>query len=491
MLLQSHLLLLAAATSLVRAQRSSCEALVAPEVFNATVVEFKAHLTQSNISKVCEVNVFLTHHSANDRVRIQHYLPLENWEGRYQGNGGSGLRAGHFDNELAPAAARGFVSGATNAGLPANASDGSLWADDEQLIRNFASLSVHEMTVVGKALAEQFYGSPVRYAYWNGCSTGGRQGYMEAQRYPEDYDGILAGAPAISYTKLRIAQLYPFFVQAAAGEFPPQCVWESFGNASIHACDSLDGAEDGIIGNPTECLDVFNPNSLIDRQFPCHGNTSTITITDKHVDMWRNITAGPLFPDGRRAFHGIAPGTSFRLLARPSPASISSTWVRDFIAGNSSFDLKTIEPGSAHELMALSNELYREVIGTDDPDLTGFRDAGSKMLSWHGWSDESIFANGTIDYRLRVEGEMGGADAVDGFFRLFMAPGVEHCDGGNGAMPSNGMMQLIDWVENGRAPDTLIAKGDKGKTRNLCRFPRNMKYLGKGDIDSAESWGCE
>ncbi|KAM0268244.1 hypothetical protein ACHAQH_010021 [Verticillium albo-atrum] len=460
-------------------------------VENATVVDFNTKLTKSNISEVCEVNVFLTHPGAKDRVRIQHYLPLENWKGRYQGNGGSGLRAGRFDNELAPAAARGFVSGATNAGLPANSSDGSPWANDEQLIRNFASLSVHEMTVVGKALAEQFYGSPVRYAYWNGCSTGGRQGFMEAQRYPEDYDGIFAAAPAINYASLRIAQLYPFFVQADAGEFPPQCIWEAFNNASVQACDELDGAEDGVIGNPTECLEVFEPYTLTGQNYSCNGNISSIIITQKYVDMWRNMTLGPLYPNGTRAFHGIAPGTSFRMLASTSPASISSTWVRDFIMGNSSFDLRNIDPSDAHELLALSNDLYQKVIGTDDSDLSRFRDAGGKLLSWHGWSDESIFANGTIDYRLRVEAKMGGADAVDDFFRLFMAPGVEHCDGGEGAVPNNGMTQLMDWVEKGKAPDRLAAMGNGGKTRNLCRFPKDMKYVGKGDVDAADSWGCE
>ncbi|EGY20215.1 feruloyl esterase B [Verticillium dahliae VdLs.17] len=486
-----HIPLMALAFEVASASNITCESLVAPHVENATVVEFNAHTIRSNISDVCEVNVFLTHNGADDRVRIQHYLPLKNWTGRYQGNGGSGLMAGQFDNEIATAAARGSVSGVTDAGLPANASDGSLWADDEQLIRNFAFLSVHEMTLVGKALAEQFYGTPVRHAYWSGCSTGGRQGYMEAQRYPKDYDGILASAPAINYASLRIAQLYPFFVQAAAGEFAPPCVWENFGNASMKACDRLDGADDGVISNPSECLNIFDPESLIGKQTRCTGDSSSVEITDKHVAMWRNITTGPVFPNGTRAFHGIAPGTSFRKLAQNSPASISSTWVRDFIMRNSSFDLKTIAPSDAHELLTLSNVLFQDVIGTDDPDLSGFRDAGGKLLSWHGWSDESIFANGTIDYRLRVEDKMGGAEAVDDFFRLFMAPGVEHCGGGSGAVPSEEMAQLIDWVEHGKTPEVLVAKGSTGQGRNLCLFPKNIKFTWIGDIDDAENWSCE
>jgi feruloyl esterase len=162
------------------------------------VVSFSAVHKPAAVTPHCAIDVYLTHGEAVDKVLITTWLPMEGWTGRYKGTGGSGMTAGQFDFVLEPSIAQGFAVGSTNAGLP-DSPDGNAWAGDEQLMRNFAYLSIHEMTIVGKRLAESFYGKPAKYSYFEGCSTGGRQGMMEVQRYPQNYDGVYAGAPAINW----------------------------------------------------------------------------------------------------------------------------------------------------------------------------------------------------------------------------------------------------------------------------------------------------
>lgn len=463
---------------LLTAPAIPCASLSAPAIDGAVVTSINA--TQE--TDYCAVDIYLTHGNWSDNVHIITWLPTS-WNGRYQGIGGGGVVAGGDPSTLVQPIADGYTAGTTDAGLPSTG-DGSEWANNTQLVNNFAYLSIHEMTLAGKALAAQYYGKAPDYAYWNGCSTGGRQGYMEAQRYPEDYQGIYAASPAINYDRFQVAELWPYVVQNVEGEFVPECVLTALTSAAIAFCDADDGALDGLISNPNTC--EFDANSWVGQAVNCTGNS---TVTALQAKIFNSIAHGPVDTDGNKLFSGITLGTSYTLLAGSQPFSLMAAWVTDFVLKEPDFDLASMNYETFPEIFNLSIAEWHTRIGTSDPDLSPFQQAGGKLVSWHGFADSLIGGNGTVQYRVDVQDTLGGPDKVDEFYRLFMAPGVEHCGGGYGATPTDPFDALVAWVENGTAPDVLPAAGN-GLTRNLCRYPLELQYSGSGDVDAAESWTC-
>ncbi|KAI0153898.1 feruloyl esterase B [Pestalotiopsis sp. NC0098] len=462
----------------------ACESLTAPVVEGAVTTSINAtSVNATDAGGYCAVSVYLTHGNASDNVLILTWLPVS-WNGRYQGTGGGGAVAGGSSSALVAPVASGYAAGTTNAGLP-NSADGSAWANNTQLVTNFAYLSVHEMTVVGKALAEQFYGRAPDYSYWNGCSTGGRQGHMEVQRYPSDYQGVYAASPAINYDTFQPAELWPFVVQTNEGEFVPQCVFTALTDAAIALCDADDGAEDGLIVNPNTC--GFDAYSQVGQAVNCSGNATTVT--ERQAKIFNSIAHGPVDTEGNKLFSGLPLGSSLATIAGTTPVNLISAWIKDFVLHEPDFNLSSITYETYPQIFNLSVAEYKDLIGTRNPDLAPFHAAGGKLLSWHGFADSLIGGNGTVQYRVSVQDVLGGPDAVDEFYRLYMAPGVEHCGGGYGATPTDPFDVLVAWVENGTAPDTLPASGN-GITRNLCRFPLQLQYSGDGDVDLAESWTC-
>ncbi|KAI0159982.1 feruloyl esterase B [Hypoxylon sp. FL1284] len=460
----------------------ACSNLTAPDIEGAKVAKFRAEESYSGGIYVCNVNTHLTHEKGGDDVRVQTYLPLHGYTGRFQGLGGAAMIAGYFDDYLADSAKAGFVTGSTDAGRWNATETDDTWAGDDQLMINFAYLSVHELALVGKALAKQFYGQPVEHAYWNGCSNGGRQGYEAAQRYPYDFDGIMANSPGINWDRFLVADLFPYLVEVSEDEFPPPCVWDAIAAAAIDACDELDGSKDNVINLPFECN--FNATSTVGQE------VCNTTITKVHARMWDDITRGPQDASGKSLWGGLLPGTNFTSLAGSEPFSISRAWTAAFVERNRTFSIGSIPRDELSAEMAKSEKMYRSKIGGDNPDLSGFRDAGGKLITFHGLIDQILPVNGTVDYRHRVEDLLGGNKAVNEFYRLFLAPGVDHCQfNGTGAQPSDPFSQLIDWVEKGVAPDVMPATGPSGD-RNLCPFPKSLIYSGEGDLKKASSWKC-
>jgi len=481
----------------------ACASLTAPVIPGASVVSIQAAEMNNMPMRMmngtmrlsfCDVNVTLTHGTAGDRVRIEVWMPLTNWNMRFQGTGGGGYIAGTFGQAMAPQVAQGYAAASTDAGLSGGKTlDGSNTPLNQQLLVNFASLSIHEMAVVGKALVNQYYGMAANFSYFNGCSTGGRQGMMEAQKYPQDFDGILAIAPAINWAKFVPAGIWPFTVMNQANNFPPACLFNAFTQATVAACDMMDGAKDGILANPGACR--FNASSMVGKGIACNG--TSIMVTAQHAQIYQQILDGPMSPTGEKLWYGLLPGASVTTLATRQPFSLSATWVQDFVFGqNSSAEsIESINAASFSTVLEDSQTRFDIVIGTDDPDLAQFKAAGGKLLTWHGLADQLIFPNGTFDYRQRVQDLMGGAAAVDDFYRVFSAPGVMHCGGGAGAMPTDALGALVNWVEKKQAPDTLPAMKMSANrtqgmvTRNLCRYPFVMQYR-TGNVNSAESWTC-
>ena len=453
----------------------------------------------------CDVTIYLTHPGANDKVKLSVWLPPdENWNGRFQATGGGGFSTGFFDYMTSKAVELGYAAASTDGGHDAlKYWDGS-WALFENrtinlpLFKNFASRSLYDMGVVGKAVTEAFYGKKPHHSYWNGCSTGGRQGYLMAQKYPDLFDGILANAPAIHMTRFGIADMWPQIVMQQSGTLVSPCVFERFRNASLDTCDEKDGVKDGVIMDPLAC--DFDPSSIVGDEVECEGTKETIT--EAMADVARKVAEGPTSPSGQHLWYGLPWSTPYRVLSDTevvdgkrigAPMLIAESWVRYIVLRDPDFDWTTITYEDFAWIFAQSSTQYDSLSETFNPDLSAFRDAGGKLLTFHGLIDDNIPVGGTIQYRQRVEEELGGLEAVDEFYRLFLAPGVEHCGSGTGPVPTDPLSSLVSWVEEGKAPDflhssTTDAEGDLVE-RNICKYPYAQQYTGK-DPKSPSGWEC-
>ena len=332
-------------------------------------------------------------------------------------------------------------------------------------------------------------------SYFNGCSTGGRQGLMEAQRYPEDYDGVAAAAPAINWTNLMMQSFWGSMQMNAASNPIPSCKLAAATTAAITACDGIDGVKDGVIEDPKRC--TYDPKALVGTSA---GDCGTFTQAD--VDIIRKLWDGPRRENGGPLWYGPARGADLNPLAgsrgtplAPQPFAFALDWLRYYLTQNPQFDWTTVTPQAYQRLWDQSAEQYGIVIGTDNPDLTAFRDRGGKTIIWHGWADQLITPEGTIDYYTRVQQRMGGAQKTSEFARLFLAPGVAHCGSGAGPAPSGVLDALLSWVEDGKAPETLTAvkrdqAGAINRSRPLCQYPLVAKYKGAGSTDVAANFVC-
>jgi feruloyl esterase len=512
----------------------SCESLAGVALPDTTI---ESAAVDGNL---CRVPAVTTHPPAGDRVTIWVAIPMTGWNGRFMGTGGGGFSGGSAGGVNQPAA-QGYAAGATDTGHEGGSGSFALDAGNRlawQLIRDNAHVGIHEMTVTGKSLTEALYGEAPGYSYFNGCSTGGRQALMEAQRYPEDYDGVVAGAPAINWPKLHVQQLWgPMLMQNEGNPVAP-CKLARATAAAIEACDTIDHVEDGVIEDPARC--DYDPAALIGSS-----TADCAAFTAADASIISRIWDGPTRADGSALWIGAPRGSDLAALSnssgdplRPQAMFITLDWFKYFLTADANFDWTTVTPAGYERLFDQSVEQFGTVIGTDNPDLSAFRDRGGKAVVWHGWADQLISAHGTVDYYDRVVAETGGLEDTQEFIRLFMAPGVGHCAGGNGPQPGGQIEALIDWVENDRAPDMLTATlragggragggfggppggargavpggapggapaGARGgaqgaaagaapaaviRTRPLCPYPLVSVYRGRGSTDEAASFAC-
>lgn len=482
-----------------------------PEYFLLQLNQFPMNITGLDI---CEVAVTYTHPGQNDTINAIAWLPT-NWNGRFMGVGGGGWATGQGNLTLARPAADGYAAIITDGGHSMDVESSPIfWGLSSpgnvnwQLLQDFASIALDDAATVGKEVVRAYYGRAQSFSYFNGCSTGGRQGHMMAQRYADQYDGILATAPAFNWNQFLLAELWPQVIMNELGEYPSQCELDAVRLATIEACDGLDGAEDGLIVNPALC--DYDPSTAVGRSYSCslagfEGENATIT---EAAAMIANATwKGPVDAAGISLWYGLTPGTTFDVLANAScvegtcsgtPFSIPAEWVSVFLARDPDFDVTSINRTSFARLFRQSLNIYDSILGTADPDLTDFRDAGGKLITWHGMADQLIFPNGTVDYAQRVKQRDPHSDD---YYRFFEAPGVFHCGTGPGWFPGAAFESLVEWVENGTAPETLAARAipnlyaglANGATElrdaNLCLYPRTITYE-DGDPNSASSFGC-
>ncbi|TGO48954.1 hypothetical protein BOTNAR_0452g00080 [Botryotinia narcissicola] len=462
----------------------------------------------------CNVTLTYTHPGENDTINVKIYLPSSSsWNGRFMGTGGGGFNAGGIDTYMTPPVSEGYVAAGTDAGHYVDNDDitstefyATNWAQvspgnvNHYLLEDFASVAVNEMTIIGKAVAASYYGKKPDYSYWNGCSTGGRQGMMMAQRYPDGYDGILAGAPGVHWAELVPAMYWPQFLMNRLGMYPSPCEFDAITAAAIEACDGLDGVKDGILSAPDLCK--FHANATVGRNVSCSDGSTTI-VSSEAAMVAQATWEGPRAEDGSFLWYGLNPSSSLstgtaitfctkgdaNCIGIPSPFPVD--WINLFVVKNASFSLTNITQREFARLIHSSVHQYASIIGTTDADLSEYKKTGGKIISWHGLSDQLNPLGGTLQYYNSVEKK----DAkLRDFYRLFEVPGVQHCLGGNGPYPVDMMGALVQWVEQGVAPDVLAAKTTAtGNTtvieRNLCPYPLVQKYVG-GDSNVASSFVC-
>ena len=387
----------------------ACESLTNLSLPNTTIES--AVVDTSN--RMCRVTAIVTHPPAGDRVKVWIGLPLTNWNGRFQGTGGGGFLGGH-SNSLRGPVRQGFSAGATDTGHEGGSGKFALDANgrlDWQAIIDNAYLGIHKMTVVGKALTKAFYGKAPRYSYFVGGSTGGRQGLMEAQRFPDDYDGIISACPAINWHRFVSASLWPQVVMIEMKNFVSKAKLDAATAAAIAACDADDAVKDGVIDDPFHC--AYDPKALVGTKV----GDDTFTAADAAVI--RKIWEGPHTQDGRFMWYGLERGADMFPYAGTSgsgtggsplngkPFSIALEYWLYYLAQDAKWDWSTLTYSGFEQLWTKSVEQYGAVIGTDDPDLTRFRDRGGKVIIYHGLADELIPAAGSIDYYKRLQQRMG------------------------------------------------------------------------------------
>lgn len=454
----------------------SIDALAKTQIANTTIES-----AVMNPDGSCLVTAVVTHPPANDRVKVWIALPTKGWNGRFYGTGGA-VFAGGFQFAMIGPVMQGYAAGATDTGHPGFS--GSFGLDskgrlDWQAIDDNAYQGIHDMTVLGKALVQAFYGKPARYSYFGGFSTGGRQGLMEAQRFPEDYNGILCGCPAINWPKFVLAELWPPLVMAQASDVVSKEKLQAATAAAIAASAAEGNVTDGVILDPSRCK--YDPKALVGTR------VGDETFTETDADVIRKIWEGPRTAEGRFLWYGLSRGADLSVLGRPVPFPVPLDWIRYFLLEDPQWKFASLTPGEFDLVFRQSVEEYSAIFATNNPDLSKFLDHGGKIIITHGEADQLIMTEGTIEYYKRVVQAMGGLEKVTPFARLFLIPGAGHGPGG----VTNQNQAILRWVEEGVAPETLTAMRttEKGPApRLLFPYPALAKYKGSGNPGNAANY---
>ncbi|KAF2635595.1 tannase-domain-containing protein [Massarina eburnea CBS 473.64] len=479
----------------------------AEEKYNYSTIGGFPGYQSVKVDDFCQVKITYNHVGSDDKVNTEIWLPFRpHWNGRYQATGGGGFATGIFDTLLGPAVNNGYAASSTDGGHDRKDLTGLSWAlkedktVDMDLLQTAFTRSLVEQIVLSKKVIEQFYGEKAHHSYWFGCSQGGRQGYMIAQRYPRLLDGILASAPAISFTHLVMGDFWPQLVMKEEGYWMSQCELDFFREKAIDACDLLDGVRDGVISDPEVC--DFDPLHVIGKTFHCDGKD--VEVTTAMAEIVRKIEQGPQTPFKKSIWHGFTTSTNLNAVAGTAtsqegvrlsaPFPIASNFIGILLLQDPSFNVTKLSYSDFMALYAQASYSYGSLLDSDNPNLDAFKAAGGKLLTWHGVTDSLIPYKNTVRYRKLVEQLMGGANEVDQFYRLFLAPGVDHCSGGVGPVPVDPLSALVDWVEKNEPPEVLDARTTNSEgevvSRDLCAWPGKAKYMGLGDAKRGSSWSC-
>lgn len=431
-------------------------------------------------------------------IQFELRLPTKTWTGRYL-QGGCGGNCGVIVNFIAPrcdtpvAYGGAFAVGFENSG---HVGGDGIWAlGGEQVREDFAFRAAHAFAAAAKAIIALYYGQPPTYSYFQGCSDGGREAMVETQRYPSDFNGVIAGSPAFA-----IAEAMERFIWEArwGRDDKGALVFDAPAVALLHdavlkVCDSVDGVRDGQIDDPRQCH--FDPGTLVCRkdQSPPH------CLTALQADVARKFYSGPVDDGGRHLFYGGEPyGSELSWMERYALAAAGGAMFEDAVKNmmfqgtlDADMNVKTwrFDLPTFHELSG-----HGAVYDASNPDLRAFRDAGGKLILWQGFADPAAGAFGLPDYYQRVGQAVGGLDLARRFARLFLIPGVYHCGGGYIPYEEDMLGSMVAWVERGEAPDQVMAdallNGGTIRRRPVFAYPVQARYRGHGDVNDPAAFSA-
>jgi feruloyl esterase len=432
-------------------------------------------------------------------VNFEAWLPAA-WNRKFLMVGNGGLAGSISYNAMVGPLGRGYATASTDTGHVADA-DGRWAIGHMERVIDFAHRAVHVTTQAGKAITGSFYGAPAEHSYFSGCSQGGQEAMTEAQRYPQDYDGIIAGDPANYWTHLYIGG-HLWIALALEGEpagYIPASKTQMIGDAVYAACDALDGIKDGILNDPRKCH--FDPSTLL-----CKDGDAPNCLTAAQVATVQKIYQGARTSDGTQIFPGIMPGgeagaggwstwITGSQPGRSSHVTLGMPFLRNVAFEDPNWDFRTFRfdrsTGIDSDIDFIDAKLG-PIFNNMNPDLKAFQSHGGKLLQYHGWSDPDISPLNSVNYYRSVEKTMGDPR---NFYRLFMVPGMFHCSGGPGPNTFDAVAALEQWVEKGLAPEQIVASHSTGKavdrTRPLCPFPQEAQWKGVGSTDQAENFICK
>ncbi|KAH7141894.1 Tannase/feruloyl esterase [Dactylonectria macrodidyma] len=457
----------------------------------------------------CNVTVTYTHPGQNDTINVEAWLPeRDDYNGMLQALGGSGWTPGRFVLTYAGminAVANGFATATTDAGIPQSQSPldwllkspGNL---DTNALQNFGQVSLGDEASIAKQLIKSFYGQGPSYSYWNACSQGGRQGLKLAQQYPSAYNGIIAAAPAINWAEFYMNSIWPPFYMESTQQFPRDCELNELTSLATSICDELDGVKDGLIGNPEACRRNFDPFEQVGKSFNCSSTGSKLRISKAAAAVANASWTGPRFSNGDSMYPGYEIGSDLPTIA---PTNCTGAVCTSINQGAVVFAYQMFKKDATAIITNATNRdfetIYRGVkqvfasnLETDEIDLRDFRDAGGKLITYHGLADQSISPGGTLKYYKEVSDFIGN---VTSFYKYYRVPGLEHCWGGNGGQPEALFSQLRGWVENGTEPESspvvVTTPDNTTQQQILCPYPQTALFDAScTNKNSTTCWSC-
>lgn len=477
----------AACGSLVQLSLKNAHVLSAEEVSGPSFLPPEARQPLEGLPAFCRVTGVIS-----PAIGFEVWLPLADWNGKFEGTGNGGYAGAIVYRELADGLRRRYATANTDMGHKTTTPDPGSWAlGHPELVIDQGYRAQHETALKAKAIIRAFYHAEPRRSYFVGCSSGGWQGLTEAQRYPREYDGIVAGAPAMEVIHLHAGTIW---TNLAANQIDP-AKFRLVTDAVLEKCDADDGVKDGLLTDPRTCH--FSPSELA-----CHeGQKPETCLTPTEVTALKNIYDGLHFSSGQAIYPGWPRGVEYALTLTRAPfvAALAASTFKDMVFEDPSWDYHHIDYDRA---VRVADEKVGAILNNSSPDLRAFRSAGGKLILWHGWADPLISALHTLEYYQKVGayltrgagGEKAQVAGIEDFARLFLAPGVNHCGGGPGPDQFDAVSALESWVERGAAPEHIIAShltnGAVDRSRPLCAYPRVAVYLGRGSSDDAANFTC-
>ena len=461
----------------------ACEQLAASlKLPNTRVTAAEAKAAAAGLPAHCRVALTITPTSDSD-IKSEIWLPLTGWNGKFLAVGNGAWGGSIQYAALADSLRRGYAAASTDTGH--TGTDASFAMGHPEKLIDFGYRSVHETAVQGKATVKALYGAAPRFSYFNGCSGGGRQAFMEAQRYPEDFDGIVAGAPGYNRTDAAFQTIQMIQATHKTPEsFIPASKYPAIRQAALNACDAKDGLQDGLISDPPACR--FDPGVLA-----CTGADHPNCLTQPQIAAARMIYSPVIDASGTEISAGLEPGSEMHWgsVSGNTPHGMYNDLLRFIVFKDPEWDYRTLDV-SKH--LDMARKADNGILAATSTDLTPFANRGGKLLIYHGWEDQNIPPRSSVSYYTQLLSTMGRReeDAV----KLYMVPGMGHCGGGSGPNQFDMIAALEQWRERGRAPGAIIASrvedGRVTRTRPLCPYPQMATYTGSGSIDRAENFVC-